>query len=389
MRGLPNKKDKKTGQKITKSKTNRLKAPLLNPEFFKDDLKELANRFNKMSSLMTRQGIAIASDGSPINLMLFKHIFLKRVEHLPVEEQIFLEHRFDRFSKLKQRLGAIKIKMKVEIGENFEELLEVKKTYIFELFAQHHTIDEIHKKLIEESGENSITISSIKRFYQQYRPQIEKLQLDYEKELGAIGISRKRSRLEVLDYMLRKTKQDYDSTAGIRMLPYSREMGRILEQARKEVEGEQIKLNIDGTINITATIESAKNVEQLYSDINFMTLLIARVAARMRINPLLLQYQLTNSWYAKFTGIKRNESLMDETPDYPSKIILNWNDLQSKADQKEKHYEALKQKFADEVEFEPTVDETIIGSKLREALKMKLKEKQADLDLVKNRILGG
>jgi hypothetical protein len=188
--------------------------------------------------------------------------------------------------------------------------------------------------------------------------------------------------------MLRKTKQDYDKSNGQRMIPFSREMARILEQARKEVEGEQVHLNIDGSINITSTIESAKSVEKLYADINFMNLLMSRVAARMRINPLILQYQLTNSWYARFTGIKRNDSLMDEIPNYPSKIILNWNDIQDKAEKHEEKMAQLKKKFDQVVDFVPLDEDEQKAENLRKALKEKLKLRVSDLESVKERILG-
>lgn len=358
----------------------------INPIYFNNS--ELVARYNKLSSILVTYGMHYASDGTELKLQGLKHHVIKKTAHLPQEEQEMILIRHHKFSRLKGLLGQIKQKMRNELGDDFNSTLEAMKTIIFELYAMHHTTEEIHKKLIEESG-LKISINSVKRFYRQYRPEIEKLQLDYEKEVGQIGISRKRSRLEVLDYMLRKIKQEFDKATGQKMLPYAREMKGVLEQARKEVEGEKIQLDINGNINITATIESAKSVEQLYSDINFMNLLIARVAARMRINPLLLQHQLTNSWYAKFTGIKRNDSLMDDIPDYPSKIILDWNDLQDKAEAKEKMYERLKQKYTEEVEILPSDEEVEQAEKLREALKAKLDEKRNGLDVLKNRINGG
>ena len=348
---------------------------------------DYAKRFNKLSQIIANYCMHTTSAGEELNLMGWSPFIRKKISNLPDYEQAYILHKFNRFSKLKTALGGLKIGMKKELGTDYEDALETRKTYILELYAQHYNSEDIHKKLIEESG-MSISFSSIRKFYLKHKVEIEKLRFDYEKDVNFIGISRKRSRLEILDYMLRKTKQDYDKSNGQRMIPFSREMSRILEQARKEVEGEQLYLNIDGSINITSTIESAKSVEKLYADINFMNLLISRVAARMRINPLLLQYQLTNSWYAKFTGIKRNDSLMDEIPNYPSKIILNWGDIQEKADKYEEKINDMKQKFDDEVEFVPIDEDKDKAEKLRIALKSKLKFRQDDLDNIKERILG-
>ena len=380
MKGLPNKNKPKN-----KIDTHRKKAKLVNPNIGAGN--EKAEKFNKLSIIMGKYSKITCSDGmTEVNLLAFKHSVRRKIEHLPIEEQENILFKFDRFSRLKAQLSIFKRQMTSIVGESYDIALETRKTAILEMFGRHFNVEETHKFLLEDSG-LPISFSSVKRFYMKYRVEIEKLQLDYENEIGVIGISRKRSRLEVLDYMLRKTKQDYDKTEGMSMLPFGKEIGRILEQAKKEVEGEQIKLDISGNINITATLESIKSVEQLYSDINFMSYLIARLSVRIRINPLLLQYQLATNWYCKFTGMKRNDSLSEEIPEYPSKIILNWDDLQMKAEKKEKEYKELSASFDKELNYIPTEEKTNEGEKLRQALKEKLREKQNAVDQIKNRIL--
>lgn len=347
-------------------------------------------KYNKVIDIINNQSYRMVhcSDGvTVLDLMGIKSYIIKKIAYLPKDERDDIVRRFDRFSKLKGHLGKLKLQAYGSTEDGYQSILEARKAEMLELFAMYYAPDEIHKRLLEETG-LQLNISSVRRFYKKYRVEIEKLQLEYDAEYGAVGISRKRSRLEILDLMLRRIKAEFDKTSGKHMLPYAREMKNILEQARKEVEGEQIRLNIDGSINITATIESSKGVEQLYSDINFMTLLISRVAARMRINPMMLNYQLTNSWYAKFTGIKRNDSIMDEEPDYPSKIILNWDDLQSKAEKKEQEYKKLQKKFTEEIECESIEEEESQAEKLRQALRDRLKEKQDYVDQAANRIKG-
>jgi hypothetical protein len=353
-----------------------------------DENKVWVDKFNKLSRIMGDYSAYETSDGITLNLLEWRPNIAKKIRHLPTYEQSYILFKHDRLTRLKIQLGAFKKNLIKSYGKNCEIPLEMRKAQIFEWYAMSYSTEEIHKLLSEESGVN-VSFSSLRRFYLRYKVEIEKIQNEYDNVIGAIGISRKRSRLEVLDYMLRKTKQEYDRENGDRMLPFGREMQKILEQARKEVEGEQIRLNIDGTINITATLESAKATELLYSDINFMNLLIARVAARMNINPFLLQWQLTNSWYSKFTGIKRNNSIMDEIPNYPSKIILNWNDLQDKAEKKQKEYDDFKDRFTQEVNSEPVKEDKDKSDKLRSILKDRIKQKQDDIDKIKVRIKEG
>ena len=346
--------------------------------------------YNKVVDLVNNQDYRIVecSDGvTRLDLFGIKSHIIKKTKHLTFEEQRAIIIRYDRFSKLKSYMARLKKRAYGSMEEGYSNILEARKAEVLELFAFYYSPDEIHKRLVTETG-LQLNIASVRRFYKKYRVEIEKLQLEYDQEYGTIGISRKRSRLEILDIMLRRIKNEFDKSSGKTMLPYAREMKGILEQARKEVEGEQVHLNIDGSINITATIESAKNTEQLYSNINFMNLLMSRVAARMRINPLLLNWQLTNSWYSRFTGIKRNDNLMDEIPDYPSKIILNWANLQEKAIEKEEEYNKLKIKFTDIIEEIPSVEEEDKAATLRALLREKLRAKQDYVDDAQGRING-
>ncbi len=352
--------------------------------------KEAAIQWNKVIKVANNEDyrIVICSDGvTRLDLFGIKSHIQEKIKHLPSLEQAAIIIRYDRFSKIKSHMGRLRKRAYGTANEGYINVLEGRKAELLELFAMYYSPEEIHKKLIEESG-MVLNIASVHRFHRKYRTEIERLQMEYEKTTSAVGISRKRSRLEVLDMMLRKIKSEFDAASGKQMLPYASQMKNILEQARKEVEGHQINMNVSGSIDITATIESAKTVEQLYADINFMSLLISRVSARMRINPLLLQYQLTNSWYARFTGIKRNDNLMDETPDYPSKIILAWDDLQSKALQKEQEYEDLKEKYTEEIKEIVEPKQVSRADTMRKALMEKFKEKKSYVDDAEARIRG-
>lgn len=352
--------------------------------------KKAAETWNRVVDIINNESYRIweCSDGvTRLDMFGIKSHIKNKSKHLPTEEQEAILIRFDRFSRLKSYMGRLKKRAYGTINNGFVNVLEGRKSEILEMFAMFYTPEEIHQKLIEESG-MVMNIAGIHRFARKYRVEIDKLQLEYEKSTSAVGISRKRSRLEILDMMLRKIKKEFDEASGKHMLPYSSQMSRILEQARKEVEGNQLNLNVNGTIDITTTIEASKSVEQLYADINFMTLLIGRVAARMRINPLLLHYQLTNSWYARFTGIKRNDNLMDEVPDFPSKIILSWGDLQDKAIKKENEYNKLKGDFNNQIRDIQDVQVINSSENLRNALKAKLKEKEDYVSQAEARIRG-
>ena len=347
--------------------------------------KDNAILYNRVQKLLDDyKFFYIKEEDATINLGGFPHHSKKAINNLTHKHnREAAEIRKSRFLGLRTYRARLTKRLNKLINGDYEYGLETQKAEIVELFAQNFSAAEVHKQIQADWGFD-VNYNSIVLFFKKYRSEIEKLQLDYEKDFGQIGISKKRSRLEILDYMARRTKQYYSDEEGQKMLPYSRELRDILEQARKEVEGNQIKLDISGHIDITATIESVKTTEELYSDINFMTLLISRVAARQRTNPLMIQYQLTQSWYAKYNGIKRNKSLMEETPDYPSKIILNWDTLQRKIEKKEQESISLMNKFNGNIEDVTPVNGAI---ELRRTLLKKIREKQAGLDESKQRVI--
>ena len=377
-------------KKAIKDKVVKPEKKYINPDIFEnEEEKAMAKRYNKALDIMLKYQWFTVSDERRWSLAnlpyktnnLIKELFDTGLRH----DSAMLQSRKDRWFKLKHIRGSIKNRIRGVSHQGYEHILDNQTTEVLELFARHYSVDEIHKKLIIDWG-IELPMAVLLRFHRKNKLEIEKLKADYEKDLGQIGISKKRSRLEELDYIYRRNMQAYKRFEGTKMLPFQAEARAILEQARKEVEGNQIKLDISGQIDITATIESAKNVEELYSDINFMNLLISRVAARQRVNPLLLQHQLLNSWYSEFTGIKRNDSIMDEEAKAPSSLILNWDSLKEKARKKEIEYNRLKRKFGSKIEEAQIVDES--KPSLKEALLAKVKKKEKDLQEVKAKVLG-
>ncbi len=358
------------------------------PENFKD--KALVARYNRLNKILSDYGIYEASDGSRISMLNVPHNFKLAIRHLPADETRLLEVRYEHFKKLKPALGSLRRKMNKETGEDFEGLLELRKTELLELFGRYYSPTEIHKRLIEVTGVD-VSFSSVQKFALKYKLEIEKMQIDWSKDHASVAIGKKRSRLEELNRILRALKEAESRAHNDKAaLPFIKEIRAVLEQARKEIEGHQIKLDVHGRIDINATIASAQSVEQMYAEINWMNLLIARVSARMGINPLLLNHQLTNSWYSKMTGIKKTKSLMDEKVDYPSKILvgLDWNELKARAEKTQEDYKTLKNKYTEEVEAEPTAEEKAAGERIRAMLREKIEKRNKALDELKNRLQG-
>lgn len=344
--------------------------------------KTILEQYNQARGIIDANCNVVTSDGVKINLLCWTNHFNKKIEHLLQNERDFWTIKYKRIFTLKVHLGKLKRKLNKQNIDVNQNLLEVKKAEILELFGAYYNIEEIHKKLIEDTGV-PIELATLRKFHSRYRLEIEKLQLDYDKNIGTIGITKKRSRLEQIDYMIRVCKQDMDSVSGKSRLPFIATQIKLLEQARKEVEGNQLFLNIDGTININATVESTRSIESLYADLNFNQLIIAMMAKQQGVNPLLIHYKMLNSYYAKHTGFNQQSFDMNEEIQYPSKLITGWDEVRDKVKQKEIETKTLNEKFDKYIEDYFVEDDK---STLKAELTEKVRESRTELKAAKTRI---
>lgn len=114
----------------------------------------------------------------------------------------------------------------------------------------------------------------------------------------------------------------------------SREIRAILEQARKEVKGNELKLTVDGKIDINATIHGGENISRVMRDIPINSIIIGLVSAKSGIRPEIMINQLASSWYKDFNGFNKN-ILGQEKIMLPGDLIkqYDWNDLEKKNEQ--------------------------------------------------------
>ena len=81
---------------------------------------------------------------------------------------------------------------------------------------------------------------------------------------------------------------------------------RIIEQARKEVKGNELKMTVDGRIDVSATVHAESNVVEVMKHLSINALVIGLTAAKAGLNPAVLIGQLANSWYSQFNGFNGN-----------------------------------------------------------------------------------
>jgi len=198
---------------------------------------------------------------------------------------------------------------------------------IMELFGKFYTVTDVSKVMAKEY-KIKVPEEELKKFYVENRDLITRRRAEYVLQNKDFRIATETGRLEVLNQMLVEVEIK-NRAAGGSNVDYCNLILRIIEQARKEVKGNEIKMTVDGRIDINATLHAETNVMTVMKQMSINALVVGLTAAKVGLNPTVLISQLASSWYAKFNGF--NGNLMDgEQVQLPSALIkqYDWDQIE-------------------------------------------------------------
>lgn len=240
----------------------------------------------------------------------------------------------EEFEKQRQYVQGLLIKMMHSKGRIFKKSskdvkaeLEDHTTQILELLGQDYSVAEVHK-IFKDKNVN-IAYPVLLKFAKRNEEKVRELKNIWREGIDDVSISIKRSRLEKLNYLLNDLLQHYERATPLSKITYSKEIRGILDQARKEVEGEEVKLTINGRIDIEATISTYLNQHNILRDLTIHQIVISRVAARLGIPSGAIIDRLAFSFYSKFNGFNSNKDLSTKIL-YPSAVNYDILDLENK-----------------------------------------------------------
>lgn len=289
-----------------------------------------------------------------------------------------------KFSDFKSRNAKCVVEMR-KIGSGNgksyidpNKLLMTRSTEILELFGKYYSTDEVLKFIHEKWMMRTITMKSVRQFYQRYKDQIARLRAQYEEDYSDISLHSKRARLGQLNYLLQTRRQIYDKTQKIED---SREIRAIIEQAKGEVEGNRLQLDVNGKIDVEVTLNIESQLKQL-GGLTLAQMIVSMTAGRLGVNPLYLMSKLSGSVYNKFNGFTRVNPMMKDTPFRPSELIYSFEEAQEENKKKEKELD--KQLKIQEIEDAAVIEDAkTIKARMLEKLKKKVDSTNKELQKVK------
>lgn len=259
--------------------------------------------------------------------------------------------------------------------EQMKLILDERQSEILEYYGKYLDDGEILKIIHLQWGYN-ISKYTLERFKEKNKKRITSLQEGFRQNLDASKLYHKRFRLEEIWFLYKERKRAYEQHSSREDVKL---MMALIKQAKDEAEAHQI--HITGQINHKVEIGIANHIErEIMAHLTIQDIILARVSHRLNVNPAYIINRLHKSVYAKFTGFDSpDDSLLQDEIVYPSTMIYDWSMIKRKhteedGDNKYAEFEAIDEKESSSL------------SDIRAQLKDRLKEKNADIQKVKNKV---
>lgn len=212
-----------------------------------------------------------------------------------------------------------------------KDVLDWRKSEIVDLYAKYSSHEEV-KKYLENLG-YAVNITSVMKFFMGNKDIIEKKRLEFIRSSRDHYLATDAGRMETLAMLHSKFMHMFTdmylkpNPNKQELRAISQEIRAILEQARKEIKGEEIKLTIDGKIDINASMQAALTIQEVTRKIPVSMISIFLVAAKRGLNPSNIISSLVNSYYKEFNGFGKLNST--DNPPHTMDLIRNydWNEI--------------------------------------------------------------
>ena len=239
-------------------------------------------------------------------------------------------------------------------------------SYIVKLFGEMNGVDDV-QKILKEEKKIKLTQKELQAIFAKKKAEIESKRAVFLASSNQYKVATEAGRLQIINTIIIDLQHQYQKYLAEekeeKALIFEREIRNMLEQARKEVKGNELKLTVDGKIDIVATLHGQENVSRVFRTLPINSIIIGLVAAKSGLDPTVLVHQLATSYYKDFNGFNKT-ILGREKIMLPGDLIraANWEEL-----------EKQNQKFLDEMTPYEVQEATYIDDERKASVKDRLK----------------
>lgn len=239
-------------------------------------------------------------------------------------------------------------------------------SYIVKLFGEMNGVDDV-QKILKEEKKIKLTQKELQAVFAKKKAEIESKRAVFLASSNQYKVATEAGRLQIINTIIIDLQHRYQKYLAEekeeKALIFEREIRNMLEQARKEVKGNELKLTVDGKIDIVATLHGQENVSRVFRTLPINSVIIGLVAAKSGLDPTVLVHQLATSYYKDFNGFNKT-ILGREKIMLPGDLIraANWEEL-----------EKQNKKFLDEMTPYEVQEATYIDDERKASVKDRLK----------------
>lgn len=239
-------------------------------------------------------------------------------------------------------------------------------SYIVKLFGEMNGVDDV-QKILKEEKKIKLTQKELQAIFAKKKAEIESKRAVFLASSNQYKVATEAGRLQIINTIIIDLQYRYQKYLAEekeeKALIFEREIRNMLEQARKEVKGNELKLTVDGKIDIVATLHGQENVSRVFRTLPINSIIIGLVAAKSGLDPTVLVHQLATSYYKDFNGFNKT-ILGREKIMLPGDLIraANWEEL-----------EKQNKKFLDEMTPYEVQEATYIDDERKASVKDRLK----------------
>lgn len=239
-------------------------------------------------------------------------------------------------------------------------------SYIVKLFGEMNGVDDV-QKILKEEKKIKLTQKELQAIFAKKKAEIESKRAVFLASSNQYKVATEAGRLQIINTIIIDLQHRYQKYLAEekeeKALIFEREIRNMLEQARKEVKGNELKLTVDGKIDIVATLHGQENVSRVFRTLPINSIIIGLVAAKSGLDPTVLVHQLATSYYKDFNGFNKT-ILGREKIMLPGDLIraANWGEL-----------EKQNKKFLDEMTPYEVQEATYIDDERKASVKDRLK----------------
>lgn len=239
-------------------------------------------------------------------------------------------------------------------------------SYIVKLFGEMNGVDDV-QKILKEEKKIKLTQKELQAIFAKKKAEIESKRAVFLASSNQYKVATEAGRLQIINTIIIDLQHRYQKYLAEekeeKALIFEREIRNMLEQARKEVKGNELKLTVDGKIDIVATLHGQENVSRVFRTLPINSIIIGLVAAKSGLDPTVLVHQLATSYYKDFNGFNKT-ILGREKIMFPGDLIraANWEEL-----------EKQNKKFLDEMTPYEVQEATYIDDERKASVKDRLK----------------